>query len=107
MPAFDITESEKGYRVSTELPGIGVKDLEVTLIEGVLKIKGEKRQEAEKNEDNYLRIERSYGSFERSFRIPNGIEANKIDATYKDGILNLTIPKSKETKSKKIKISVN
>jgi HSP20 family protein len=107
IPAFDITESEKEYKVSAELPGIDVKNLEVTLVEGVLKIKGEKRQESEKKEDNYLRIERSYGSFDRSFRIPNGVEANKIDATYKDGILNLTIPKAKETKTKKIKINVN
>jgi HSP20 family protein len=107
IPAFDITESEKEYKVSAELPGIDVKNLEVTLVEGVLKIKGEKRQESEKKEDNYLRIERSYGSFDRSFRIPNGVEANKIDATYKDGILNLTIPKAKEAKTRKIKISVN
>jgi HSP20 family protein len=107
IPAFDITESEKEYKVSAELPGIDVKNLEVSLVEGVLKIKGEKRQESEKKEDNYLRIERSYGSFDRSFRIPNGVEANKIDATYKDGILNLTIPKAKETKTKKIKINVN
>jgi HSP20 family protein len=107
IPAFDITESEKEYRVSAELPGIDIKDLEVTLVEGVLKIKGEKRQESEEKEDNYLRIERSYGSFDRSFRIPDGVEANKIVATYKDGILNLTIPKAKETKAKKVKISVN
>ncbi len=107
IPAFDISESEKEYRVSAELPGIDVKDLEVTLNEGVLTIKGEKRQEAEKKEDHYLRIERSYGSFDRRFRLPDGVEANKIDATYKDGILNLTIPKSTETKTKKIKISVN
>jgi HSP20 family protein len=107
IPAFDITENEKEYKVSAELPGIDVTNLEVTLVEGVLKIKGEKRQESEKKEDNYLRIERSYGSFDRSFKIPDGVEANKIDATYKDGILNLTIPKAKETKTKKIKISVN
>jgi len=106
-PAFDITESEKEYTVSAELPGIDVKNLEVTLVEGVLKIKGEKRQESEKKEDNYLRIERSYGSFDRSFRIPDSVETNKIEASYKDGILNLTIPKAKETKTKKIKISVN
>jgi HSP20 family protein len=107
VPAFDISENEKEYGVSAELPGIDVKDLEITLVEGVLKIKGEKRQEAEKKEDHYLRIERSYGSFDRSFRLPDGVEADKIDATYKDGILNLTIPKAKETKTRKIKISVN
>jgi HSP20 family protein len=107
IPAFDITESEKEYKVSAELPGIDVKNLEVTLAEGLLKIKGEKRQESEKKEDNYLRIERSYGSFDRSFRIPDGVEANKIDATYKDGILSLTIPKAKETKARKIKVSAN
>lgn len=107
MPAFDISESEKEYKVSAELPGIDIKDLEVTLNEGVLTIKGEKRQESEEKEDNYLRIERSYGSFDRSFRLPEGVESNKIDAKYKDGILSLTIPKAKETKAKKIKISVN
>lgn len=107
MPAFDISESEKEYKVSAELPGIDIKDLEVTLNEGVLTIKGEKRQESEEKEDNHLRIERSYGSFDRSFRLPEGVESNKINANYKDGILSLTIPKAKETKAKKIKISVN
>jgi HSP20 family protein len=107
IPAFDISESETEYLVSAELPGIDAKDLEVTLNEGVLNIKGEKRQESEKKEDNYIRVERSFGSFDRSFRIPEGVQVNKIDATYKDGILKLTIPKSKEMKAKKIKISVN
>ncbi|TFG37507.1 MAG: Hsp20/alpha crystallin family protein [Syntrophobacterales bacterium] len=107
IPAFDISESETEYLVSAELPGIDAKDLEVTLNEGVLNIKGEKRQESEKKEDNYIRVERSYGSFDRSFRIPEGVQVSKIDATYKDGILKLTIPKSKEMKAKKIKISVN
>jgi HSP20 family protein len=107
IPAFDISESEKEYLVSAELPGIDIKDLEITLEDGVLNIRGEKKHEKEDNGDNYLRVERYYGSFDRSFRIPDGVKVEKIDATYKDGVLKLTIPKSKERKVKKIKVKVN
>ena len=103
-PAFDISENEKGYTVRAELPGIDEKDLEVTISDGMLSVKGEKKQETEEKGETYHRIERSYGSFHRSFRIPDAVEADKVDATYKDGILKLDIPKATGSKVKKITI---
>lgn len=103
-PVFDISENEKEYSVVAELPGIDEKDIEVNMLDGVLTIKGEKKQEREDKEATYHRIERRYGSFHRSFRMPEKVEADKIDATFKDGILRLTMPKSEEREVKKIEI---
>jgi HSP20 family protein len=103
-PAFDISENEKGYTVSAELPGIDEKDLEITIAGGMLSVKGEKKQETEEKGETYHRIERTYGSFQRSFRIPDAVQGDKVDATYKDGILKLVIPKAEESAVKKIKI---
>jgi len=104
VPAFDITENEKEYVISGEIPGIDPKDLDVTLTDGILSIKGEKKQESEEKEENYHRIERHYGSFQRSFRLPENINREELDANYKDGILRLTLPKSKESEVKKIEV---
>ncbi|MBN2397469.1 MAG: Hsp20/alpha crystallin family protein [Deltaproteobacteria bacterium] len=103
-PAFDISESEKAYTVTAELPGIDEKDLEVTIAGGMLSVKGEKKQESEEKGGTYHRIERTYGSFHRSFRIPDAVQEDKVDATYKNGILKLVIPKAKESSVKKIAI---
>ncbi|MDD5723609.1 MAG: Hsp20/alpha crystallin family protein [Syntrophales bacterium] len=103
-PAFDISENEKGYMIRAELPGIDEKDLEITIAGGMLSVKGEKKQEAEEKGESYHRIERTYGSFHRSFRIPDAIQADKVDATYKDGILKLVIPKAQGSAVKKIQI---
>lgn len=104
VPAFDITENEKEYIVNAEVPGIDPKDIEVNFLEGSLSVKGEKRQDKEEKGENYHRVERRYGSFHRSFRIPKEVQADKIGATYKDGILHLTLPKGEEKKVKKIEI---
>jgi HSP20 family protein len=104
VPAFDVMETEKEYVVKAELPGINVKDLEVTLSDGILTVKGEKTQEKEEKNENYHRVERSYGSFHRSFRIPEKILTDKVDAAYKNGILKLTIPKAEASEAKKIEI---
>ena len=103
-PAFDVTESENAYVVTAELPGIDVKDLEVTLSDGILSVKGEKKQEKEEKGENHHRIERVYGTFHRSFRIPGRVESDKVDANYKDGILTLTLPKEEESKPTKIEV---
>jgi len=103
-PAFDISENEKEYIVSAELPGIDEKDLEITIAGGMLSVKGEKKQESEEKGETYHRIERTYGSFHRSFRIPDAVQADKVDATYKDGILKLLIPKAQGGAVKKIQI---
>ena len=104
VPAFDVSENEKEYVITAELPGIDAKDVDVTLSEGVLSVKGEKKQEKEDKGENYHRVERRYGSFHRSFRIPGKVEADKVDANYKDGVLKLTLPKAEGTETKKIEI---
>jgi len=104
LPAFDIVENEKEYIVSAELPGMEVKDIDVTLSNGILIVKGEKKQEHEDKGEDYHRIERRYGSFHRSFRIPGKIKTDGVDANYKDGILKLTLPKTEESATKKIEV---
>ncbi|MBT8489461.1 MAG: Hsp20/alpha crystallin family protein [Deltaproteobacteria bacterium] len=104
VPAFDISESDTEYSVVAEMPGIDEKDLDVMLTDGILTIKGEKKQETDEKIETYHRIERRYGSFQRSFRVPDGVQSDKIDATYKDGILKLLIPKSETSEAKKIEI---
>jgi HSP20 family protein len=104
VPAFDVSETEKEYVISGEIPGIDPKDLEVTLTDGILNIKGEKKQESEEKDENYHRVERHYGSFQRSFRLPENIKREELDASYKDGILRLTLPKSGESEVKKIEV---
>jgi HSP20 family protein len=103
-PAFDISETEKEYVITGEIPGTDVKDLDVTLLDGLLTVKGEKKQEKEDKDENYHRVERHYGSFGRSFRIPEKVKADKLEATYEDGILKLTIPKSEASEVKKIEV---
>ena len=104
IPAFDITENEKEYVVTAELPGIDVKDVDITFTEGVLSVKGEKKHEKEDKGEDYHRIERHYGSFHRSFRIPGNVEADRVDAKYKDGILKLILPKAEGSETKKIEV---
>jgi HSP20 family protein len=104
VPVFDISENEKEYSVIAELPGIEEKDMEVTLLDGILTVKGEKKQETEDKEETCHRIERRYGSFLRSFRIPDKVKTDKIDAIFKNGVLRLTLPKSEESEVTKIKI---
>jgi len=76
VPAFDISEAEKEYVITGEVPGMDVEDLDVTLLDSILTVKGEKKQEKEEKDENYRRLERRYGSFERSFRIPEKIKAD-------------------------------
>lgn len=104
LPAFDINENEKEYVVTAELPGMEVKDIDVTLSDGILTVKGEKKKEHEDKGENYHRIERSYGSFHRSFSIPGKVKTDSVDANYKDGVLRLTLPKTEESESKKIEV---
>jgi len=104
IPDFDISETEKEYAISGEIPGIDVKDLNVTLTDGIITIKGEKKKETEEKDENYHRIERHYGSFERSFRVPDTVKTDELDANYKDGVLKLTLPKAEVSEVKKIEV---
>lgn len=104
VPAFDISENENEYVVKAELPGIDAKALDIQFTNGLLTVKGEKKEEKEDKGENYHCVERRYGSFHRSFRIPDHIHSDKIEASYKDGILTLTLPKDESSKTKKIEV---
>ena len=104
-PNVDIVESEDSYQIHAELPGITEEEVNVSLNNNVLTLSGEKKQEIKDEKDNFVRVERTYGKFERSFSLPSNIVADKVDASYKDGVLTVTIPKAEEAKSRQIKIS--
>ncbi len=106
IPAVDIYETEQNVTVKAELPGIDPKEVEVTVHEGTLYLKGERKYEKEVKEEHYHHVERAYGSFARSFELPASINEDKVEADFKDGVLTLTMPKREEAKAKKIKISV-
>ncbi|MDI6765142.1 MAG: Hsp20/alpha crystallin family protein [Thermodesulfobacteriota bacterium] len=106
LPSLDVSETKNDLVVKAELPGMDPKDIDISLNEGILTIKGERKQEKEEKEENYHLIERSYGSFTRSFRLPREVKSEKISASYKDGVLKVTLPKSEEAKKKEIKVKV-
>lgn len=108
-PTVDITEDEKALHVKAEVPGIDEKDLNVTLENNVLTISGEKKEERkeEKKDDRYIVSERRFGSFYRSIRLPEGVKADKIEAKFKNGVLNIEIPREESAPPKKIKIDVH
>jgi len=103
-PAVDIAETKDDFVVKVEVPGMSKDDLKIKMQENVLTVQGEKKQESESKDQNYHRIERSFGSFCRSFRLPSMVKADKIEANYKDGILSIKLPKAEEAKSKEIEI---
>jgi len=103
MPASDIAETEKAYVVTMDLPGIDMKKTDISFTEGVLTVKGEKAKESMEGECCHC-AERYSGSFQRSFRVPGKVDRDKIDATYKDGILKLMLPKAEESMPKKITV---
>ena len=103
IPPADIAENENHYVVTVEVPGIDMKALDVSFEEGVLIIKGEKTKPTEENECTYC-AERYTGSFERRFRVPGHVDQEKIDATYHDGVLKITLPKDEKNRAKKIEI---
>ena len=105
-PSVDIEEKNGSYLVKADLPGLKKEDIHVELRDGYLTLKGERKSEHEEKKENYHRIERSYGSFQRSFRVPEGITEKDIKAKYKDGVLELTIPAPKEEKPKAIEVKV-
>ena len=107
MPTVDISETENGFEIRAELPGVLEKDVNVSVTDNVLTIKGEKHQEAETDGKNYHRVERRYGSFQRSFTLPRHVETGSIKAQFTDGVLTLEIPKAEAAKPTEIPIIVN
>jgi HSP20 family protein len=105
-PSIDVSESENDFVVKAEIPGVDPKDVEISVDNNNLIISGEKKQEQEEKERNYYRLERSYGSFRRSFALPADVDVDKIKASSRDGVISVVIPKSGEKKSKKVSIDV-
>jgi len=107
VPAVDVTERDKQYEITAELPGLDEKNIEIKVAGGTLTISGEKTEEKEDKKKNYYMSERRYGSFRRSFRVPDGVDTDKIEASFKKGILTLTLPKTAEAQKQEKKIAIN
>jgi len=105
-PSVDIQETENEYLVKAELPEIKREDVKVTVENGVLTLQGERKQEKEEKGKKFHRIERSYGSFVRSFRLPDDVDESAVKAEFKDGMLNVTLPKSAQAKTKSTNVAV-
>ena len=105
-PAVDVYEDEQAIIVKMEVPGIEMKDLDVRLENNMLTVEGERKFEKEEKEENFHRIERRYGSFTRSFTVPNTIEPESISADCENGVLKIRLPKKAEAKPKQIKVQV-
>jgi len=106
IPAIDVFEKEDKFVVKAELPGMKEDDIDVSVVGDTLTIKGEKKTEAEVKEDDYYRCERSYGSFFRTVALPSHVDAKKIEASYEEGVLEITLPKVPEVKPKKVPVTV-
>ena len=105
VPTVDISETENGYEIRAELPGVSEKDVNVSVTDNVLTVKGEKRQEEKTEGKDYHRVERRYGSFQRRFTLPRNVETDTIKAGFKDGVLTLGIPKPEAVKPTEIPIT--
>lgn len=107
IPAVDVEETDNEYLLKAEMPGLKKEDVKISLADNVLTITGEKKSEERKDDKRYHRVERSYGSFQRSFALAAPIQGDRVSASFKDGILIVTVPKSEEAKPKEIDIKVD
>jgi HSP20 family protein len=105
-PAVNILEGEDGIKITTDLPGMKAEDVEVTVEEGVLTIRGERRFEEAAEGETYHRVERCYGVFERTFTLPNSVDSAKIEASFKDGEMVVSLPKREESKPRSVKVKI-
>jgi len=105
-PAIDMSEDEKAYKISAELPGIDAKDIDVSVSGDMLVLKGEKRQEREEKDKNYHFSERAYGSFQRAFELPASVDRDKVAADFSKGVLTITLPKTAQAQQPAKKIEV-
>jgi HSP20 family protein len=104
MPSIDVTETDIEIEITAELPGLEEKDVQINLSDNLLTIRGEKKAEKEQKDKNYRLVERSYGSFERTLQLPEGINADAIKANISKGVLKVTVPKPAPTQAKKIEV---
>jgi len=105
-PAVDLVDTENSLQVKVELPGVKKEDVEITLKNDVLTVKGEKKEEKEEKGENRYYIERSYGSFSRSLTLPAAVQFDKVVASFVDGVLEITLPKAEEEKARQVEIKV-
>jgi len=105
-PTVDITETDSAYLIKGEIPGVNKEDVKVTIEDGMITMRGERKQEKEEKNKKFHRIERSYGSFLRSFRVPDDVDEAAVKAEFKDGMINVTLPKSGKSKAKSINVSI-
>lgn len=106
-PSVDIKEDEEKIVFKTDLPGIDEKDIRVTIEDGILMLSGERKSEKETEKENFHRVERCYGSFQRSFTLPETVDEDKVSASYRKGVLELTLPKTKSNSNKVKVVNVN
>ncbi len=107
FPSVDVSENRKNIVVKAEIPGVDLKDIEVSLDGRILTIKGEKKQEKEESDVHYHRLESSYGYYRRSIELPAEVDPSKVDAKYKNGILKIKLKKAREAETRTIKIKTN
>ena len=106
-PSVDISETDSAYLIKGEIPGVKKEDVKVTVQDGMLTIQGERKQEKEEKGRKFHRVECSYGSFMRSFRVPDDADESKVKAEFKDGMLNVMLPKSAKAKPKAVNVPVS
>lgn len=106
-PTVDIAETEAEFQIKAELPDVKKDDVKVTVDKGVLRLEGERRQEKEEKGKKYHRVERSYGSFLRTFVLPDNVDESKVRAEFKDGVLHVALPKTEKTKPKAVEVKVH
>ncbi len=106
LPAVDVVEKDTEYRIAAELPGMDEKDIEVSVANDVLTVKGDKKEEKEEKRKGYYMAERRYGSFQRSFRLPESVNQDKIEASFQKGVLHIVLPKTEDARGKAKKIAV-
>ena len=104
MPSMDVTETDKDIEITAELPGLEEKDVQINVADNLLTIRGEKKAEKEEKDKNYRLVERSYGSFERTLELPDGVNADAIKASIAKGVLKVTVPKPAPAQVKKIEV---
>ncbi len=104
-PPVDIQETDDSYRITAELPGLTKDDIQITLENSVLRLSGERKFEKDVKKDNYHRIERTYGTFTRSFALPSQVSSDKVEAKFDNGVLTIVVPKAEQAKPRRISIS--
>ncbi len=103
-PALNVAEGEHAFTITAELPGVAKEDVSITIENGVLTLAGEKKREEEHKDKSWHRIERVYGSFQRSMTLPKGVDGDKAEATFKDGVLTIELPKTEQAKPKTLRV---